>query len=401
MEALFYLTAIAVLLLAGIICSIISNKLKIPNVLLLIIVGLLLGQITIQGEQISLSPIFLSSISTIALVMILFDSTSRLKIKTFDTLSFKAMKLAFVFLILNILLLTIPVLLIYNISADSLFQSVIIALIFSALVSATDSGSVMVLLKGFSGKIVKLLEIESIINTPLAVILPFLFLDIFYNIGNKLNLSSMFESSIVPFITQIVVGLGSGIFIGLLIFKLMRKKYSEELSPIALITAALLTYIIAENLGGSGVIAVVSLGLFFGTITLKHKHTLGEYSYMFSNSLEILVFILIGFSISLPMDIFFFIRSIILFGLYLLIRGLAVHLTFGKDYSSKEKLFMTLNISKGIAVAVVVFSLMTMNIPAIDSILPLVIIFMIYSIATSTIAEKYAGKMIGHKKKDI
>ena len=398
MAALFYLTVIAVLLLAGIICSIISNKLKIPNVLLLILTGLLLGTIIYQGEQISLSPVFLTSISIIALVMILFDSTSRLKIKTFDTLSFKAMKLAFVFLTLNILLLTIPTLLIYGITGDSLFQSVIISLIFAALVSATDSAAVMILLKGFSGRVVKLLEIESIINTPLSVILPFLFLDLFYNIGNQINLSIIFQNSLIPFVTQIVVGLGSGVFIGILVFKIMKRNYSDQLSPIALITAALLTYIIAENLNGSGVIAVVSLGLFFGNIAIKQKHILNEFSYMFSSSLEILVFILIGFSIKLPLTLTFFIQSIILFGIYLLIRYLAVNLTFHNTYTKKEKVFMTLNISKGIAVAVVVFSLMTMQIPVISSILPLVLIFMIYSIATATIAEKFAHKLLDTKQ---
>ena len=396
MAALFYLTVIAVLLLAGIICSIISNKLKIPNVLLLILTGLLLGTITYQGEHMSLSPVFLTSISIIALVMILFDSTSRLKIKTFDTLSFKAMKLAFIFLSLNILILTIPTLLIYDITGDSLFQSVIIALIFAALVSATDSASVMVLLKGMPGRVVKLLEIESIINTPLSVILPFLFLDLFYNIGNKITPSTLFQNSIIPFITQIVVGLGSGVFIGILVFKLMKKNYSEQLSPIALITAALLTYIIAENLNGSGVIAVVSLGLFFGNIAIKQKNTLSEFSYMFSSSLEILVFILIGFSIKIPFSLIFLVQSLILFCLYILIRYLSIHITFKDLYTNKEKWFMTFNVSKGIAVAVVVFSLMTMQIPSINHILPLVLVFMIYSIFTSTIAEKYAHKFLDH-----
>jgi NhaP-type Na+/H+ or K+/H+ antiporter len=397
MAALFYLTAIATLLLAGIICSVISNKLKIPNVLLLILTGLLIGTIKYQGEKISLSPIFLTSISIIALVMILFDSTSRLKLKTFDTLSFKAMHLAFVFLILNTILLTIPTILIYGVQGDSLFQSVILALIFSTLMSATDSGAVLVLLKGFSGKMSKLLEIESIINTPLSVILPFLFLDLFYNIGKTINFSTLFENSILPFLTQIIVGLGAGIFIGILIFKLMRKKYSDQLSPVAIITSTLLTYIIAENLGGSGVLAVVSLGLFFGNITIKKKETLSEFSLMFSNSLEILVFILIGFSISIPLNFVFFIKSILLFLFYLIIRYIAVSITFRKEYTSKEKWFMTLNISKGIAVAVVVFSFMTLGIPALSDLLPLILIFMIYSITTSTIAEKFAPKIIPNK----
>ena len=85
METLFYLTSIAVLLLIGIICSIIANKLKIPNVLILLLAGISLSYLRYNNQPlVTFSPVFLTSISIIALVMILFDSSSRLKLKTFD-----------------------------------------------------------------------------------------------------------------------------------------------------------------------------------------------------------------------------------------------------------------------------------------------------------------------------
>ena len=67
-------------------------------------------------------------------------------------------------------------------------------------------------------------------------------------------------------------------------FKAMKRTYSEVLSPVATITAALLSYILAENLGGNGVLAVTTLGVFFGTITVKKKVHLQEFSSMFANT---------------------------------------------------------------------------------------------------------------------
>jgi cell volume regulation protein A len=403
METLFYLTSIAVLLLIGILCSVVANRLKIPNVLLLILAGILLSYIKYENKQlVTFSPVFLTSISIIALVMILFDSSSKIKLKTFDTLSFKALKLSSIFMWYNTILLPLPLLFIYGIYAETLAKQVILALVFATLVSTTDSVSVMVILKTIKGRVAKMLEVESIINTPLAIILPFMLINLLDKLKGEVGMSTFLLDQILPFLAQIVVGIGSGVFVGIIIFKLMRKHYSEQLSPVALITAALLTYIIAENLEGSGVLAVVALGLFFGNIHVKQKDTLKGFSSMFSNSLEILVFILIGFMVNIPLIPSFFIKSLALFLIYLLIRFLAVHFSFRDYYSLNEKIFMSLNVSKGIAVAVVAFTLMTKNIPGIDHILQLILIFMVYSIATATIAEKFALKLLNplkdHKK---
>ena len=399
METLFYLTSIAVLLLIGIICSIIANKLRIPNVLILLLAGISLSYLKYNNQPlVTFSPIFLTSISIIALVMILFDSSSRLKLKTFDTLSLKALKLSSIFMWYNALLLPIPLLLIYGVYAETIIGQVILALVFATLISATESVSVMVILQTIKNRVAKLLEVESVINTPLAIIIPFMLVDLFDKLKGEFEISTFLLDQIFPFIAQIVVGIGAGVFMGIIVFKLMRKHYSEQLSPVALITAALLTYIIAENLEGSGVLAVVALGLFFSNITVKQKAILKEFSSMFSNSLEILVFILIGFMVNIPLTISFFVKSFTLFIVYLLIRFLAVQVTFRNSYSLNEKIFMSLNVSKGIAVAVVAFTLMTKEIPGIDHILQLILIFMVYSIAVATIAERFAFKLLNPSK---
>ena len=52
-----------------------------------------------------------------------------------------------------------------------------------------------------------------------------------------------------------------------------KKQYSEILSPVTLIASTILTYILAEELGGNGVLAVTTLGLFFGNVYIKRKLT--------------------------------------------------------------------------------------------------------------------------------
>lgn len=394
-SALIYLTYLAVLLLIGVICSVIANKIRITNVILLILIGVGLSKIFYKGEPIiQFSPLFLTSIAVLALVMIVFDSASRFKLKEFDSLSLMSLKLTGYFLIFNLIFLTLFTHFIFHV------EYIMLSLLFAAAMTGTDPATVLTTMKNKQSRVSELLKIESLINTPLTVLLPFVFLDLMKNITSE-ALTTKFIEQILPFLQQIITGIGAGILVGIIIFKFMRKVYSEALSPVAMITAALLTYILAENLKGNGVLAVTTLGLFFGSITVKQKAALSDFSYFLSNSLEILVFILVGFIINIPFNVNFFLKSFLLFILYILIRFAAVSISFPHktgEYNLKEKLFLSLNVSKGIAVAVVAFILTTYNIDGLQTILNLILVFVLYSIILSTIVIKFSKYFI---KKEI
>lgn len=388
-EPLLYLTYLAIIFIAGIILSIISSKLKIPNMLLLLGFGIFLNYLNRAGLlALDFPHVFIASIGLLALVMIVFDASSRFKIKEFDTFSFKALKVTFIFLILNLIFLTIFTRYLFNI------QNIFLALIFSALMSGTSPSGILSFMKESKNAVVEFLQVESIINTPLIVLLPFLFLDITNTVGTQAFLST-FLNQLAPFLQQLISGIGSGIIVGLLFFKIMRKYYSPTISPIATITIALIAYVLAENLGGNGVLALTTLGLFFGNIYIKEKEELQKFSFMFTNLLEVFVFIIIGLIIDIPLTRVFFIKSFSLFLLFLLVRFASLNLAFfRKEYHMKEKIFMTLNIPKGIAVAVVAIALSTLAIPQIKTVLDLVLAFLIYSIIFSTIITKFSKYFI-------
>jgi len=394
MEALVYLTYLGIILLLGLLLTILAKLIKIPNILLLIFLGIALNQIHYQGMPlISFPLIFLTSISILALVLVVFDAASRFKLKEFDTFSLQALKLVFFFLIFNLIFLTLFTLLLFKEIA-----SVWLALLFAAMMSGTDTLAAVVILKNTKSRVVELLEIESILNTPFVIVTTFIILDLMKSFEPGLIVTQFIEQ-IGPFLQQIITGIGAGVLIGLLILKIMRRWYSETLSPLALITGALLTYILAENLGGSGVLAVTVTGLFFGNIYIKEKQSLHEFSTIFANSLEILVFVLVGLVISIPISSAFFIKGLLLFILYLLIRFFTIHFCFLRSkYTLKEKIFMSLNISKGISIAVITFTFTTLGIPDIDPILHLSLFFMILSIILPTLVVPFSSFFIPPKE---
>jgi cell volume regulation protein A len=316
--------------------------------------------------------------------MVVFESSSRFRFREFDSLSASALKLSIIFLILNLIFLSTAVHYLFGLS------SFLFAIIFAAVVSGTDPSSTLMILSGAKSKLFELLKVEAILNTPLIVLIPFLIIDMIENVGNQISLEIL-GAQVIPFVQQFVGGIGTGILVAFVFFRFMRKFYSATLSPLAVLTASLLTYIIAELIGGNGVLAVTTAGLVFGNIyRIKHKAQLLKFEEIFAEVLEILVFVLIGSVISIPLEMSFLLPATILFLFYLLIRFLSVHISFIKsNYTLKEKAYMTLNIPKGIAVAVVVFTLATKQLAGGQVIFDLILLFMIYSIILSTIITRF------------
>ena len=150
--------------------GLISKKLKIPSMLLLIISGAVLKNITIGDNPVFVfSDGFLISMSILALVMIVFEGSSNFSLQDLDTYSSYALKTVIVFLIFNMLFLSIGVFYIFKIN------SMILSLLFAAVMSGTDPGSILSLFQAKSNKITELLKFESIINTPITVLIPFIF----------------------------------------------------------------------------------------------------------------------------------------------------------------------------------------------------------------------------------
>jgi NhaP-type Na+/H+ or K+/H+ antiporter len=392
MDVLIYLTGIALILLLGLLISILSEKLKISNILLLIIAGIGSSFIEYNGNKIfDFPPIFLVSIATLALVMIVFDGSSRMKFREIDEISYKALKLTGLVMFFNFIFGgLITYLLFFNKFTTT---NIILSLVFATLMAGTDPGSVFIMFKNKTSKVLEFLKVEAIVNTPIVVLIPFILLE--FIIGTE---SISIISKIGPFI-QIVTGIGAGIVIGLIIFKVMKRSYSEQLSAVGLLTGTLLTYILAENLGGNGVLGVATLGLMFGNMYVKKKTHLSEFSSILSTSLEIMVFVLVGAVIKIPWEPWFFIKSIVLFIIFILCRYLSLKISIGKEHTTNDLIFMSLNMSKGIAIAAVTFTIALISIDGMQTLVNLILITMIYSLIVSTITTIMGKKLI--KIKDV
>ncbi|HDD70856.1 MAG TPA: hypothetical protein ENF94_01700 [Candidatus Woesearchaeota archaeon] len=375
-DALTIITAIAVLLFVGVVCSWIASRIRIPDVLLLLITGILFGVTKYKGQALIEFPrLFLTSVAVLALALVIFDSTARWRIKELDQLSLKSIKIGITTVILQVVLFPIA-------AHYVLGMPVWLSILFGTIICGTGP-EVLLPLEKEKNKLLAVLKVESLFNTPLTVIFPFVVIDLMQNVKAQW-ITSLIEQ-LVPFVMKFIVGIGAGVFVGIILFKIMQKSYTDVYSSMAVIIAALLSYVLAENLGGSGVLAVTALGLFFGKTLQKQRTSLLSAETVLAKAMFIFVFVLLGLVIHLPLNKTFFIQSLTLYGAYLLIRFIGIVISTRKEHTFKERIFLTLNSPKGIATATVVFILAVYNIEGMNMVLDLTLAIVLYSLVLSSI----------------
>lgn len=376
-QAMTILTHISILLLIGIFASAISNKLKISNVLLLLLAGLTLGLVT---DVFVFESNFLVAIGVLALAMIVFEGTTKFSFRQIDIYSGDGLKLtAYQVVLMAIIVGTISYFLLFS----GMPGGVLFALILALSLAGTDPSSVILLLPNANNKLTRLLTIESIINTPVMVLLPFIVIDAIT------EAFSIYQ--IVAIGQQIIVGVGTGVLVGLILFKVMRKSYSKGVSTAGIVAGALATYLIAENLDGNGVLAVATLGIIFGNVHIKHKEELTDFSFGFSSIVEILVFLLIGILVgsTLALDGMLFVNAAIIFAGIFIVRLIAVHIVLRDEYDITDQLFISVMMPKGIAVAVLIFIFSSSLYPFIpETLISTMFVVLLYSIILATVGGR-------------
>ncbi len=166
-----------------------------------------------------------------------------------------------------ILILTIPGILITTFFVGGLITlgagfSFEIALLFGALVAATDPDAVVALIRslGVPKRLQVLLEGESLLNDGTVIVL--------YNLILGVILTGNF--SVVDSLTQFVSiaggGLAIGFILGILLSQIISRIDDHLLETTLTTVLAYAAYLIAENISVSGVMAVVAAGLVNGNI---------------------------------------------------------------------------------------------------------------------------------------
>ncbi len=331
------------------------SRTKIPNVLLLLLIGILVGPVggiitsDFFGE---LGNVF----TTITLIVILFESGSGLNIKTIK----KSIGSASLLTILNFVTTILATFVIakYVLSLDNLS-----AVFIGAIVGGTSSAVVIPMVKQLKmgEKSTSILVLESALSDVLCLVVGLALLD-GLAIG-EVTVSMVFSKMWKSFLFAILIGLLGG-FLWSLVINSMRTIKNSMFTTLAFV---FVLYGIVELLSLNGGIAVLSFGILLGNIdsmdrSSKFKRVLKIVACGFNNNekdffseivfiMQTYFFVYVGISLQFG-SLKVYLVGLLIVVLVLLLRTPVIRLLTGKSVSGPEKSIMSVMSPKGLVPAV-------------------------------------------------
>ena len=282
---------VIIMLFVAVLVGLVAHRLRIPYTIGLVLVGLLM---TLRGAvEITISPTLILGLLVPPLI---FEAAFHLNLRDLRLNLVPITILA----VPGVLLTT---LLVGGIVALGAGIALPIALVFGAIVSATDPVSVVALFRklGVPKRLSVLLEGESLFNDGTAIVVFQLVLTIAVAGAGSFNLAN----GLIDFLVIAGGGLVVGLLLGTLVSELIKRidDYLIETTLTSLLAFG--SFLVAELLGVSGVLAVVAAGLVNGNIgprgmsptTRIVVFNFWEYAAFLANTF---VFLLIGLQIDLP-----------------------------------------------------------------------------------------------------
>jgi len=380
---LFILTGVIISL--GFIGSYLFNKKGIPDNLLLIFFGVLLGPvfnlIEPSGFQ-NIAPIF----SSLALLVILFDGGMNLNLYKVLDESPKAMVLGVLNVIISMAVVT-------TFTSIVLGWSIIYGLLLGTIVGGTSSSIVLSLTKklGAPERIETLLSLESVFTDAIVVVLSITFLDLITETKNMV-VSEIAQSIASTFSIGIVLGL----IFGVIWVKLLSIIRDETYDDILTLSVTILFYGVTEYVGGNGAIFALIFGLVLGNsievgnmFRMEGLVEVGVIMRKFMN--QISFFIRTYFFVYLGLILFIENRNMILYSIILSIlllvgRYIGVTLTAFKDTELQNHInVITFMMPRGLAAAIMAQLVVTSNIEGASMFPDLILIIIIASVVISSL----------------
>ncbi|MDR3222242.1 MAG: potassium/proton antiporter [Methanobrevibacter sp.] len=323
------------ILISSVILTKASSLIGIPSLIVFVIVGMLLGSDGIVGIYFNDYGL-VKNISTIALIIIIFEGG-------LNTNIIKAKKVAYRGITLSTIGVFITAITVGLFTHFFLGMDLIVSLLLGSIISSTDSAAVYSILSPlnvkFKNKLDILLEFESATNDPMAYVLTTSF------IYMVLHPTTSIFLMIIIFLKSLILGVVIGYIIGKLSTILIDNinLISKGLYPVLMIGIAILSFAIAEFVGGNGFLAVYISSILIGSSALSDEDKNLTFFYGLAWLMQIAMFIILGL-LSFPRQIL----SVIGFGLLISIvlvfiaRPLAIFTCLIKsNFNFKDKIFLS------------------------------------------------------------
>lgn len=371
------------------------RKTSIPDVLILIFLGYLIGPLTgiVNPSQLSsITPI----LASLALVIILFDGGLHLDL-------FVVLREAPRSLVLAILGTAISMIVGMLAAHILLGWSVLSGLLLGAILGGTSSSIVVpiIMRAKVSEKSSILLSLESTFTDALIVVIGLVLLQILETTSTSTG--SLILAALSGIVARFSIGIVFGLVLGFIWLRVLKFIKGQQYDDILTLSVVLFFFAAVESLGGNGAIFALCFGLVLGngkaiSNMVKSLETTEATSIMkkFQSQISFLIrtffFVYLGLILSVG-NFFLFGFGLLLTGLLLGARYLAVRVSILKGgVLTQARAVLTIMMPRGLAAAVVAQIVSTSGIPNASSYLDIVITVIMASVVLSSVGFFILGR---------
>jgi cell volume regulation protein A len=310
-----------------------------------------------KEQLVSITPYF----AALALIVILFDGGLNMDIRQAVKNSPRALILGIVGFLLNVLVTALLCKFLFD-------WRLMNGLLLGSILGGSSSIIVVALTRklGIGGKTETILSLESILTDVLCTVGAFVAIDII--LSGEVSLQATLGSIALAFAVGIVVGS----LVGIAWLNVLERVKGKTNTYMLTLAVLLLTYLAARNLGGTGALSTLFLGLIVGNgptiaklLKIKYTVSIDESVRGFHGQISFLIrsffFVFTGLLFSYSSYIFVLFGVLLAF-VYLVLRFAAVKISFLKSTKDSEKI-MTVMLPRGLAAAVLASLPLTSGIP--------------------------------------
>ena len=331
------------LLLAAVLLDDLADRVKLPGILLVLALGLLVDNDLRSTSEPLLSLVRADRITQSALVLVLFFGGLTTNWTRMKSVILPAARLASLGVLLTAVLLTLIG--VGALMAQGTWQVGLLAqvLFVGAMLSSTDASAALSLLRPLAGRlpqrVLDLIEMESTINDPMAVVLANVALALAG--GTGLATADLVTDVIRQFLLGGLLGFIGGSMISQL---LMGSQSLTRGSMLPVVSLALLLVLSGGTtlMGGSPLLAAYVAGLVLGNSRAAAQEVLEEAHSSFAKMAELMLFLCLGLVVA-PQNVVEAAGWALLLVLAMqLVRWLMVQLLLLRaDFQSSEKRFVS------------------------------------------------------------
>ncbi|HLC39647.1 MAG TPA: cation:proton antiporter [archaeon] len=381
-----------IILILGFLGDYLFKRTRIPDVLILIFLGFLLGplfKVIDPGDLSSITTLFAS----LALLVILFDGGLNFDLFKVFRNSPRALVLAFLGIFFSMIVTGIFAIFVLK-------WNLLNGLLLGAIVGGTSSSIVLPIITRMKvhENISTVLSLESIFTDALVVVIAITLLQLLQTPANG-NEFSIIASGIA---SQFSIGIVIGGVLGVVWLKVLKHIKGQKYDDILTLAIVMLFFALVELLNGNGAIFALTFGLVLGngriisrmlkiSDSIEASKIMKKFQSQISFLIRTFFFVYLGLIFSVG-NFTLLVYGIILTFILLITRYLAVYVTsLGNPILNGGRKILTLMLPRGLAAAVMAQIVSTSNIPNASIYTDIVITVIIASVVISSLGSFFAS----------